>query len=144
MFVPVLIYNTDAEFLGYSIMRPRQSEKAPYKLQSTNVWKEDEISDLRQQVERLNERTGMLANWPSIDDPDVMKLIGNPTWEPVPDEPIQVVDEESSTIIENELGEVDHGKSNIVTKTIMGPSPVLAAARIKKAQEIVARRRMDE
>lgn len=135
-YVPILVYDNEANFLGYGIKDTNKN-----KLHTANLWGQDETAELREQIERLNDQTSVLANWPSMNDPEVMKLIGDPTWEPVEDEPAQVVDEEASTIVENELGEIDHRKSNIVTKTVMVPSPVGVAARIKKAQEIVARSR---
>lgn len=139
-YIPVLVYDNNAKFLGYGI---KSDDPKVVKLQTANLWAENEANQLREQIDRLNDMVGVTANWPSMNDPDVMKLVGNPDWEPLEDEPTQVVDEESSTIVENEFGEVDHRRSNIVTKTVMAPSPVRVAARFKKAQEIVARSRIE-
>jgi hypothetical protein len=146
----VLIYDANANFLGYTILRPRKEDQ-PFKLQTTNVWTDEQVNDLSHQLERLNDQRGILAHWPSYSDPEVMELVGNPDWEPVADEPIEVVDEENSTFVwiqepseEEPLGQLDEPASNIVTKYVYGPPPVLVQARIKKAQEIVARRRMGQ
>lgn len=146
MYNAVLIYTDEdnPKFVGYAI------QKTPEKLQSINVYTENQLPQLRLQLDRLNDQNNVLAHWPHYTDPDVQRLVGNPAWEPVKDEPVEVVDEENSIFIwdrepdlaNGDVGQMDEDASTIVTKYIMAPPPVLVQARVKKAQEIVARERM--
>jgi hypothetical protein len=143
-FETVYVYNNDGAFLGYGI-----KNSASQKLHTMNLWTEDQIDNLEDQLQRLNERTGILAHWPMLGDPEVQVLLNDPTWEPVANEPVEIVDEDKSTFVwirkpdlaNGDVGEMNEDASDIVFKTVMEPPPVLVQARIKKAQEIVATRR---
>lgn len=145
MYVPVYLYAADGTFLGHGIKK----EGAP-KLQTANFWTDEQRSEFDAQLDRLNDQTNILAHWPHYSDPDVQRLLVDPTWEPVANEPVEVVDEANSIFVwyrepdedNGDFGEMNEDASIIVTKTVMAPPPVLVQARVKKAQEIVARRRM--
>jgi len=143
MYVPVMIYSEDAQFLGWTIKLAGAE-----KLQTTNVWNDNDYSKMEEQIERLNNKTGIMAHWPHYNDPEVQALLGDPAWEPVADEPVEVVDEENSIFVwrrrpteEDPLGDRDEPASTLVYKYVMMPPPVLVQARVKKAQETVARKR---
>jgi hypothetical protein len=144
MYVPVMIYSYDGDFIGWTIKNDQVE-----KLQTTNMWTDEQLSEMADQIARLNNKTGILAYWPDTRDPEVQALINDPNWEPVADEPVEVVDEENSVFIwirrpnleEGDVGEMDEDASTLVYKYVMAPPPVLVQARWKKAQEIVARKR---
>lgn len=147
MYKSVLIYSDEdtPQFVGYAIL------KTPEKLQSINIYTDAQLPQLQLQLNRLNDQTSVLAHWPHYSDPDVRKLVDDPSWEPVADEPIEVVDEENSIFIWNrepdlangDVGQMDEEASYIVIKEVMAQPPVLVQARVKKAQEIIARERMN-
>lgn len=142
-----MIYTVEGDepiFLGYTI----KNSEAP-KLQTTNLWSDAEEAQLDEQIERLNHKVGILAYWPDPRDPEVRQYTDDPNWEPVAPEPVEVVDEENSIFIwnrlpnldEGDVGQMDEDASTLVYKYVMLPPQVLLQARVKKAQEIVARRR---
>jgi hypothetical protein len=145
MFEQVYVYAGDGSFIGSTIKR--QDAK---KLNTMNLWTEDEDEDLRAQLQRLNDSIAIQAHWPSLNDPEVLDLLNNPAWEPVPLAPVEMVDEDNSTFVwirrpnmeAGDIGELDEDSSVILLKTVMMPPPALVQARMRKAQEVVARKRM--
>jgi hypothetical protein len=125
MYEKVMIYTVEGDepiFLGYTI----KNSEAP-KLQTTNLWSDAEEAQLDEQIERLNHKVGILAYWPDPRDPEVRQYTDDPNWEPVAPEP--------------DVGQMNEDASTLVYKYVMLPPQVLLQARVKKAQEIVARRR---
>ena len=136
-YSPVLIYSFEGEFLGYGIRKPEPT----LQLKSVNIWTEEETDDLNAQTARLNGDIDIRANWPNVNDPDVLKLINNPLWEPLEMEKVSIMDDDVShyVFVDETL---DEEASVIVYKDIMAPkNPAQAQARTKKAQEIIARER---
>lgn len=144
-FKTVVVYDLDGEFLGYSIFADGAK-----KLHTANLWSEstDDVVDLQAQLARLRDQGDVLAFWPNVRDPEVQALLNDPTFESLALSPVEVVDDERSVFVwieepsdENPFGKMDRDASTIVHKTQMAPSPVDVQARVKKACEIVARRR---
>lgn len=143
-YQPVMIYDYDGEFVGYSI----KNRDYP-KLQTMNIWGADEGEALDEQVARLNNKVGILDHWPALEDPEVQALLKDPNWEPVQDVPTEFVDEENSILIWKRVpqpdlgfdGVLDEDASTIFYKTVMITPQVLVQARWKKAQELIARKR---
>lgn len=141
----VLIYSSEGDFLGYGIRKPEPS----LQLKSVNIWSEEERADLERQTQRLNGDIELKAHWPKVDDPEVLKLIQDPNWEPIEMEEVQEVDEENSLYIPAlnaagaQTGEIDWEASVIAhLPARMAPvRPIEAQARTKKAQETVAQQR---
>lgn len=146
-YAAVAIYDLSGDFLGYAIRDTRTTNK----LQSLNLWKEGQEGGLNSQLGRLNEQAALKDHWPSLKDPEVQALLQDPSFEPIEYEEQEAVDEEKSHYVYKQIagtegewidGDVDEEASTIVIKTVSVPKrPTDAMLRIKKACEIVARRR---
>jgi hypothetical protein len=141
----VTIYDANATFLGYAI-----KQDGVDKLHNTNLWTQNDIEDLKKQLHRLNDQTSVLQFWPDVRDPEVKAITDDPNFEPLKLSPVEVIDEENSVYVwieepseENPFGEMDRELSHIAYKHEMAPAPTDVQARIKKACEIVARRRAE-
>lgn len=148
----VLVYTTDGEPLGYSIKK-----SDAFKLQSTNIWTEDEIPKLNEQLGRLNESVELSSVWPDANDPEVKAVLANPSFMPIEMHLEDVVDDDNSWFVytqepeydingdptgENVDGELDQEASVIKTKKMMVPvRPSEVMERTKAACEQVARAR---
>lgn len=115
-FRAVRIYEIGGGFLGFGI-----KADGAKKLYSANYWTVDEVDDLNSQLNTLNESIDIRSHWPDVRDPEVDRLLRDPTWEPA-----------ETHQIENEEGE-----------TVTVPSPSSAQARVRKACELVARARTE-
>lgn len=151
-YVAALVYDADGNFRGYTTLNHEVN-----KLKSTNLWTEEERPKLEEQLQRLNVGSALMAHWPSIDDPEVLKMLNDPTWEPLEMVLADVVDDERSLYVWTQIqetdafgeptgrminGELDRDASVIAYKKAHIPKePIKAQVRTKKAQEIVARRR---
>ncbi len=142
-FTTAFVYDGDGQFLGFSIYK-----KGAQKLHTANLWQEEDLEDLKQQLARLVDDLDVRAYWPDVRDPEVVALLDDSTWEPLELHPIEVDDEENSVIVwkiepseEYPHGIIDRTLSVIATKIVMAPAPVEVQARVKKACEIVARAR---
>lgn len=144
MYEAVMIYDNNG-FVGYTIRK-----KGVDKLHTMNLWTQEDIEDLKQQISTLNSSADIRNFWPDVRDPEVQILLNDPFWEPAPLTETQVIDEEASNLV---LGETDpltleapllESESNIVYKTILVPSPAGTTARVRKACEVVAVRRAEE
>ena len=145
-FSAVQVHDLEGKFLGFAILK-----EGTDRLHSTNVWAEADADDLRAQLDRLNDQRAVLAFWPDVRDPEVQELVGNPDWEPLALSPVEIVDEEKSVYVwieepseENPFGRADPDLSVVVHKTVMAPAPTDVQQRVKKACEIVARKRAEE
>jgi hypothetical protein len=136
----VYLYNSSNEFLGVAIKKA----DAP-KLQSVNVWTDspEDIADFQATLAGLNDEQELRQFWPSAHDAEVGALVEDPEWEPLELHEEQVPDWEASTLVDDEYGGIDQEQSNIVYKPAMVPDPTEAQNRYYKAQEIVARKRLD-
>lgn len=138
----VSVYSLEGEFLGYTI-----KQVGVDKLLNNNLWAEADVPDLKAQLQRLNEQGDIRQFWPNVRDPEVQALINDDNWEPLEKSPVQVTDEENSVFVwieepsDESPGIMDTENSIIVTKTVLAPAPAHVSARIKKACEVVARRR---
>lgn len=144
-FQTVYVYDADGEFLGLSIYKP-----GAQKLHTANLWQNtpEDTADLARQLERLNDDVDVRAFWPDVRDPEVQELLDDPEFEKLKLSPVEVVDEDKSVFVwieepsdENPYGKADPELSVIVYKNEMAPAPVDVQARVKKACEVVARRR---
>lgn len=152
-YVQALVYDLEGNFRGYTTLNHEAN-----KLKSTNLWSEAELPKLQEQLDRLNVGSELMAHWPSLNDPQVAALLNNPAWEPLEMEWADVVDEERSHYVFEQVpeidlatgretgrlvnGNIDEQASVIVLKKAQVPKePVKAQLRIKKAQETVARQR---
>jgi len=155
MFQPVVIYNLDGERIGFGL----KAFEAP-KLQSTNIWTEDEWEDLQVRLNELNDSAILQGVWPDARDPEVLALLTNESFEPLNKVEIEVIDEANSYIVYQKVDELDdlgHPTGN----KIDGPDldekasvirytkaeavlPSDAAVRTRKACEVVARSRVEK
>lgn len=152
MYIHVLLYTHEGDFIGYAI------RKEGGKLQSTNIWTEAEVSALNEQLGRLNQDVSLKQFWPHPNDPEVLEILGREDFEPLEMEKANVVDESQSYYVWEQVKEVDRfgnatgrmvdgenydeAASVIVTKEAMVPKrPSDVMLRIKHACEIVARER---
>lgn len=135
------------EFVAYTIYKD-----GPLKLASTNLWTDNETSDLQAQLDRLNDDVSVKMFWPQVQDPDVQTLLNDESFMPIEKYEEEVVDDEHSIYFyleepDPETGDpgiVDKQNSILVYKNVMVPKePTAVIQRIKKACEIVARRRAD-
>lgn len=158
-YISVALYSLDGTFRGYAILR--QDDR---KLQSTNVWLEGEEGKLNDQLERLNQNVDIRAFWPNAKDPGVVAILADENFMPIEYKMAQVVDDDHSYYVWKQVEEVDvYGNPTIgpdgrpvmvdsehideeasVLAYKMAKVPVAPAhemLRIKKACEVVARRR---
>lgn len=128
--------------MGYAIM-------GAHKLQSTNVYSSDEGQELNDQINRLNEKADLSNHWPTPNDPEVQALLADESFEPIKYIETEVVDDATSIFVwkkDSQTGEdtpeLDEEASTLAYKTAMIPErPTDVMVRMKKACEIVARRR---
>lgn len=149
----VAVMTLDGEFVGYAI-KGDQAQK----LQSTNLWFDGEEDKIGEQLGRLNQQIGINAHWPDPRDPDVVKILDDPTFMPIEMTDQEVVDEISSYLVWKKTAEVDeHGNetgrmvdseeldpdhSVLVYKTVKAPkNPSDLTYRMRAACEQVARQR---
>lgn len=138
----VTVYDLDGNFLGYAI-----KQVGVDKLHNNNLWAEKDTPDLKEQLQRLNQAGDIRQFWPNVRDPEVQALINDENWEPLEKSPVEVTDEDNSVFIwieeptDESPGIMDTENSIIATKIVYAPAPAHASARIKKACEVVARRR---
>jgi len=143
----VLVYDLDGNFLAYGIKNVGRD-----KLQTTNIWPQDQLDEYREQLGRLNDEADVLGYWPDVRDPEVQGLLDNPNFEPLELFPQEVEDLDNSTIVweegleptESQPGVPDRLKSIFVYKTVMMPNAVEVRARQRSACEHVARKRARE
>lgn len=150
-FLPIALYSTDGEFVGWAI-----KDDGVAKLQSTNIWGEDEMDSLGNRLRELNEHHSIARFWPNPQDPDVVALINDVTFEPINYIEQEIVDEDRSNYVWQKVAaqgpegeaiwidgpELDETASTIVYKTALVPErPTDQVQRIKKACEVVARQR---
>jgi len=155
MFEAVALYTLTGSFVGYTIRDP-----AKPKLQTTNVYAEEEQQQLAQRLAQLNDSVQVQGAWPDPRDPEVQQLLLDPNFEPIEMEEQQVIDEEKSFLVwiqqpetdeyGNETGvmvdgpDIDRNASVIEYTTAIVPvRPSDVGERTHKAQEVVARRRVD-
>lgn len=134
-----LVYDAEGNFRGYTVLHNIGEGQA--KLQTQNLWTEEETAQFTEQLDRLNGQVATLAHWPRRDDPEVLALLQDPNWEPPELEPSEEVDEDQSYIVRKEDDSIDYAASVIIPKTVMVPSRVGVQARVRKALETVAERR---
>jgi hypothetical protein len=154
MVEAVAIYTLTGSFVGYTIRDPSKP-----KLQTTNVYTEQEQEQLAKRLAELNDGQQVRTAWPDTRDPEVQKLLHDRNFEPIEMEEQQVIDEEESFLVwiqqpetdewGNETGvmvdgtDIDMNASVIVYKIAVVPKrPSDVGERTRKAQEIVARSRM--
>lgn len=143
MFRHVAVFELEGNFLGYAIQ-----EASALKLQSTNLYSEDEGEELANRLRELNESQAVISVWPDARDPEVQALVNDPEFEPIEYVDDEVVDDENSYIVylkdaagEDTL-EIDPEASVIKYRTTKVPKYTSAFfERTKKACEVVARRR---
>jgi len=163
-YEPVLVYALDEQqnpvFLGYSI-------KGVNKLQTTNLYGEDEKDKLQAQLDRLNRSVNLDKYWPNPRDPEVVALLNDPFFMPLEMAPQRVIDEAKSYLVYKKDQEVDRYGNPVYSLTgqpVLVDSPDLdweasvlsykmvnlpvessrATLRIKQACEQIAQKRAAE
>ncbi len=148
MYRHVAVFELDGTFLGYTIMG-----QGANKLQTTNIYSEAEGTELAEQLVRLNGAQQITAHWPDARDPEVHALVQDPAFEPVEMVVEDVIDEDNSYIkfipeTDAEGKEVPGTRIDLEASVLrykkesVPKEPALYLARTKKAQQIVAERRM--
>src|ERR1035441_6423440 len=139
----VAVFELSGDFIGYTVM-----EQNALKLQSTNLYSEDEGEDLAKRLAALNDSQAVTSVWPDARDPEVQALVDDPSFEPIEMSDEEVVDNDNSYIVYlkdaegEDTFEIDQEASVLkykVAKVPVRPSDVMA--RTKSACEVVARRR---
>jgi len=149
----VLIYSKTGAFVGWGI---KGSEID--KLQSANLWTEAEQEKLAKRLNELNENVDLNATWPHPQDPDVLQLLADKNFVPIEYEERQVVDDDHSDYVWEQVPETDDNgvptgrfvdgenidrQASVIRYKMdwlpKRPSDVMW--RIKKASEVVARKR---
>lgn len=146
MYKALALYDLEGNFLAYTIGK---EDEYVLKLHTTNMWSQGDSDDLTAQIDRLNDQGDVLAYWPDVRDTEVQALLDNPAWEPVDKIPTEIPDNDKSVFFYSEQpreedgfpGAVDEDLSVIVYKTVLVPSPADTLRRVKKACEVVARKR---
>jgi hypothetical protein len=143
MYKHVAVFELDGQFLGYAVKEANNRT-----LQSTHLYAEEEGEDLAKRIAELNESQNVLAVWPDARDPDVQRLVNDPSFEPIEMTDEEVVDEDNSYIAYlkdadgEDTFEIDAEASVLAYKTAKVPArPSDVMARTKKACEVVARQR---
>lgn len=159
-FEALFVYNADSQFVGYIIKDPQVE-----KLQSTNLYREDELDKLNARLADLNADVDLRRFWPNPKDPEVLQLLTNREFCPIKYVEREVVDDENSFYVwklEQESDEHGNPVFDLVTgqpKMVQGSEldeqasvirykiasvpekPTDEMFRIKKACEVVARKR---
>jgi hypothetical protein len=139
----VAVFELSGDFIGYAVM-----EQNALKLQSTNLYAEEEGEDLAKRIAGLNDSQAVTSAWPDARDPEVQALVDDPSFEPIEMSEEEVVDNENSYIVYlkdaegEDTFEVDQEASVLkykIAKVPVRPSDVMN--RTKQACEVVARRR---
>ena len=143
MYRHVAVFELDGTFIAYAVM-----EQNALKLQSTNLYAEDEGEDLAKRIAALNESQAVTSAWPDARDPEVQTLVNDPSFEPIETSDYEVIDTDNSYIVYlkdadgEDTFEID-GEASVlkykIAKVPVRPSDVMA--RTKSACEVVARRR---
>jgi hypothetical protein len=151
-FQPVMLYSMDADFIGYTILGQNG------KLQSTNTYAAGEEDKLNARIAELNTEVDLNAYWPNPKDPEVLKLLDDPSFVPIEYVETDVIDDENSWYVWQQVAEVDaYGNptgeivdSEHIDETAsvirykrgrVPKRPTDHMWRIKSASEVVARRR---
>lgn len=155
MYEAIALYTLQGAFVGYTI-----HDKTKSKLQTTNIYTEQEQDALARRLAEINESVEVKSAWPDPRDPEVVALLADPNFEPLEMAEAQVIDEDTSFLVWLQVPEldewgnpipgtsvdgpdVDMEASVIVYKQITAPKrPSDAVERTHHAQEIVARRRV--
>jgi hypothetical protein len=109
MFERVLIYTEDGTFLGSSIRR-----QGAIKLYTQNYWTEQEEPLFQQQLNDLNRNQAIRGVWPDARDPEVQQLLNDPNFYPVELHEIEVIDEDNSYLVWEQVPAVDDSGAALV------------------------------
>lgn len=164
----VYLYNNRNEFLGVGIKKTNAPQLQSVNIWSDS---DEEIEDFRKTLAGLNDEGALREHWPQAMDPEVIELVENPDWEPLELHEASVPDWENATLVYKrdsvwgydydgatdqvlprpgpegkvewkDSEEIDYDQSTIPHKQAMVPDPKEVQDRYFKAQEIVARRRL--
>src|SRR5687768_5434425 len=91
----VYLYDRNNQFVGAAI---RKTDVL--KLESVNIWTQDETEDFKKTLSGLNDEQELRAFWPDAHDPEVGVLVEDPEWEPLELHEEDVPDWDNSTVIE--------------------------------------------
>lgn len=143
MYEALQIYDLEGEFVGWIVVKRLQGN---LKIDGSNLYGLDEFGEVVERVNQQNRAIAIKANWPEQNDPEVIKLLQDPSFEPSEAKySSSVIDEANSDLItymdaEN-YEQIDWEASNVVYKNIQLDSPVSSVQRIHRAQETIARKR---
>lgn len=139
----VAVFELDGTFLGYAV-----KEADHNKLQSTNLYAEEEGEDLAKRIAKLNDAQTVTQAWPDARDPDVQVLVNDPAFEPIECLDEEVVDTDNSYLVYlkdadgEDTFDLDMEASVVKYKVAKVPArPSDAMERTRKACETVAKQR---
>jgi hypothetical protein len=149
-YVALAAYDLDGNFVGYI-----PHAEGTLKIDGSNLYAEDETDKLRNRLEELNSGATIKAHWPDARDPEVVAMLEDPNFLPIETTRERIVDDENSIYFwyqpDGTSGpeppdvnnpQVDEEASIIVWKEADVPKrPSDVIARVRKASEIVARKR---
>jgi hypothetical protein len=141
VYIIVAIYDTDANFLGYTI---KDADPAIVKLQSTNLWLESEIDKLQEQLNRLNQAVDLRLYWPNPKDPEVLAILANPDFMPIEYIEMEMVDDEHSYYVWVQEPEYDPATGEPTGRMVDGSVLDEQASVIRYKMGIVPARPSDE
>jgi hypothetical protein len=139
----VAVFELSGDFIGYAVM-----EQNALKLQSTNLYAEEEGEDLAKRIAGLNDSQAVTSAWPDARDPEVQALVNDPSFEPIEMTEEWVLDTDNSYVVHlkdaegEDTFEIDQQASVLKYKTAQVPvRPSDVMKRTKSACEVIARSR---
>ncbi len=152
IYKPVAIYDLDSgEFFAYAI-------RTQNKLQSVNVWTENEVEDLKERLSELQSKGQLQAVWPHPQDPEVVALLAREDFYPIEKHFEPAIDEEKSKLVydivdvldsegnptgRTRTGFINEEKSLLVYKMVEKPKkPTEVKMRLQAAMQAVAEARL--
>lgn len=131
----------DGNLLGEVILIPGQTA-----IVGTHYYRPYEKEALRDRLQELDNEQAILQYWPSFDDPQVQRLLRDETFEPLEmewvDAPVTGPDGKLVEAPDSDHDPDRPWEAKLVTERKQVPKePSAVTARIKTAQEMVARAR---
>lgn len=144
MYELAYVRNLNDDLVGYAIIKHVANGKI--KFEGQFVYTKDELEDAVETVNTRNESYAIRTCWPDPQDPEVVALLADPTFDSggvTYDS--RVIDEDASDLVyeydEDNNPLIDFTNSHVVYKTIDQEYPSSTAERVHKACEAIARKR---
>lgn len=131
------------DFIGWTIVVDGQT-----KLHSTHYYPDSQLQDLQDRLAELDDEQRVLHHWPTLDDPHVQNLLQDPTFEPLEMTWVDAPVTRNGRVVEDPTSDHDPARpweAKLLTERKQVPKePSAVTQRIKRAQELVARARMNK